>query len=210
MKAIYSVITGDYDMLPVAPYFEGWDCIMFTDYPVKDENNGWEIRQLPKSDNPELQSRYYKIMSHIELSEYDKVCYIDGNQTFLRQPPNNPTWFLHPGRNDIFNEAKQIVRLNKAPKTAIEKQLAYYKSKGYKDSGLYMNGFFVREHKPDINKLHEVWYKETSRFTSRDQLSLPFAIWITGIAPENILHSKEKDKYAIITNGHKQNYYANN
>jgi hypothetical protein len=76
MKAIYSVITGGYDMLPVAPRFDGWDSIMFTDYPIEDETNGWIIRQLKPNTNPLVQSRDIKIRSHVHLPEYDLVCYV--------------------------------------------------------------------------------------------------------------------------------------
>ena len=208
-KAIVSVVTGGYDQIPLGPYFEGWDSIMFTDQDT--DGRGWEIRQLPKVDNPLVQSRDIKIRPHLHLPEYDLICYIDGNQKFLQEPPSEPIWYRHAKRTDIFQEAKQIIQNGRFPRSLIVDQINYYRSKGYKDTGLYLNGYHVRSTRNEkINKMHEIWFEETCRFSPRDQLSLPFAIFLTGTYPENIRPISNKEKYAIVTIGHKQDYYANN
>jgi hypothetical protein len=201
MKAIYTVITNNYDEIPKAPIYKGWDVILFTDIELED-NKGWEVRKLNKSDNPLLQSRDIKIRSHVHLKEYDLVCYIDGNQKLLKEPPNKPTWYTHARRNNIFEEAKQIIINGRFEADKINEQIDYYKNDGYEDCGLYLNGFFVRDHSKDINKLHERWYKETSRFVPRDQLTLPYSIWYTGIEPKNIISYKTKEETSIVLKGH--------
>jgi len=210
-KALCSVITGGYDMLPVAPKLDDWDVIMFTDYPIEGNVNGWEIRNLPKVDDPLIQSRDIKIRTHVHLPEYDMVCYIDGNQQLLKPPPNEPVWYQHAKRTNIFQEANQIIKNGRFPKDLINAQMDYYRSQGYEDCGLYLNGFHVRSNRDEaINELHEFWFAETCRFSPRDQLSLPYSIWYTGIEPTNIQWPSDKEKYAIVVKGHKQNYYANN
>ena len=204
-KAIFSVITGDYDRITPAPNFPDWDCIMYIDREV-DDPKGWTIRQLDKSSDPLIQSRFIKIRSHIHLSEYDLVCYIDGNQYFLKEPPSYPIWFSHTRRENIFQEADQIIKNGRFDKNAIQPQINYYQEKGYEDQGLYLNGFFVREHNERINKLHDVWFRETTRYVPRDQLSLPFAIFITGIEPENIKPASLKEKFAVVKYAHQQKY----
>ena len=208
-KVIYSVITGGYDNLLVAPQFKGWDVIMFTDRDFED-SKGWEIRKLPKSQNPLIQSRDIKILSHIHLPEYDLVCYTDGNQKIIKEPPSQPVWFLHDKRPSIFVEGKQIIINGRFPADKINEQIDYYNAQGYKDCGLYLNGFFVRDHSPEINKLHEEWFKETCRFTPRDQLSLPYTIWKTGITPKNLYSAKHKGQWAIVTQAHTQLYETKN
>lgn len=207
-KVIVSVITGGYDELPQAPSFQGWDSIMFTDANVTDPK-GWEIRQLPKVEDSLLQSRDIKIRPHLHLPEYELYCYIDGNQKMKTAPPDFPIWFTHIRRTNIFQEAKQIINNGRFPADIINQQIDYYKKQGYKDQGLFLNGFHVRRNKEDINKLHDVWYEETSKFAPRDQVSLPYAVWKTGIKPENIVTGHKKGHYAIITIGHKQNYVDN-
>lgn len=205
-KVIYTVITGNYDEVLPAPNYPGWDCILFTDKEVDDY--GWEVRQIEKGDSL-IQSRDVKIRSHKWLPEYDLYCYIDGNQKFIKPPPNEPIWFMHQRRKNIFEEAQQIINNGRFPTDIINAQIDYYKEQGYEDCGLYLNGFHVRRNDEDINYLHDVWFKETCRFVPRDQLTLPYAMWLTGIYPEEI-HSGHDQRYTIITKGHKQDYYANN
>jgi hypothetical protein len=200
-KAIYTVITGGYDTLKPAPHFKGWDTVAITDT-FHDENEWDIVVQIPKSENPLLQSRYFKIMSHDLLRDYDLVCYIDGNQRLINPPPSVPTWFSHPRRNNIFDEAQAIINLKRFDDQTVLDQIVHYEQTGYKDRGLYMNGFFVREHNDEINELHNVWYQETTKYTHRDQLSLPYAIHKTGIYPTNIRPSQEKFKHAVIIKGH--------
>ena len=204
-KAIYSVITGGYDDIIPVPDFYGWDKIMFTDADIED-GKGWSIRKLPKVSDPLIQSRDIKIRSHVHLYEYDLVCYIDGNQKFINEPPSTPLWIKHPRRTDIFQEAKQIIINGRFKAEDINPQIDYYKSKGYMDKGLFMNGFFVRDHSEEINKLHDIWYEETCRYTPRDQLSLPFAIFKTGIFPKNIQHARTKQAIALVNYAHTQKY----
>ena len=207
-KAICSVITGGYDQLPKAPSFFKWDSIMFTDMEVEN-SKGWKIIKLPKVDDPLVQSRDIKIRLHKHLPEYDLYCYIDGNQKFIKDPPDSPIWFKHQRRTNIYQEATQIINNGRFPKDIMEEQISYYKSQGYKDQGLFLNGFHVRRNNTLINELHEVWFEETCRFAPRDQVSLPYAIWKTGIKPENI-QSGHAQRFTVITKGHKQNYYASN
>lgn len=196
-KVIYTVITNQYDNLIKIPNFKGWDKIAFIDTNIND-SKGWEVRQIEKSDNPIQQSRDYKIRSHIYLYNYDLVCYIDGNQLLLKEPPSSPIFFRHTRRKNIFEEAKQLIINGRFSAEYINPQIKYYKDQGFNENGLYLNGFFVRDHSPEINTLHEIWYAETLRFTPRDQLTLPYAIYKTGIKPKNIVDEKIRHTYSKV------------
>ena len=204
-KAIFTVITNSYDTLLPAPRYSGWDSILFTDVRPIDAK-GWEVRKLPKSKYPYLQSRLYKIKSHEYLSEYDLVCYLDGNQKLISAPPEEPIWFIHPRRKDIYQEAKQLIKNGRFSAEDVNAYIEYARRLGYQDSGLFLNGFFVRRHCPDINHLHDYWYKETRKTIPRDQLTLPVAIWRTAIWPENISYPNIKEQLCIIKNLHQSQY----
>ena len=206
-KAIYSVITNGYDRLPNAPRYEGWDTIMFID--DKPENNkGWEIRVIGKSKKPVLQSREYKILSHVHLPEYDMVCYVDANQKMLQAPSDHPIRFYHPKRQDIFQEAAQIIKNGRFPAEEINEQISYYIKQGYRDQGLFLNGYSVRSNRDErINRLHDVWYEETARFTPRDQLSLPYAIYKTGIKLLDPKGPQIKERFAIVERAHNEKVF---
>ena len=50
------------------------------------------------------------MLSHLYLSEYDLVCYVDGNQKIIQEPPSHPIWFKHDRRKDIYEEGQQLIK----------------------------------------------------------------------------------------------------
>jgi hypothetical protein len=198
-KAIFTVITGGYDKPQPPPNFKGWDSIMFSDY---DHDTGWDMVEIDATLNPFLQSRKYKMLSHLYLDDYDLVCYIDGNQKLLREPPSHPIWFKHDRRKDIFEEGEQLIKNGRYTAEQINSHLDYIRSLGFRNRGLYLNGFFVRDHSYEINLLHECWYSETAKHSHRDQLTLPVAIWITKVFPKNIQPEKMRHNYSHVVKPH--------
>ena len=53
-------------------------------------------------------------------------------------------------------------------------------------------------------RLHDCWYEETARFTPRDQLSLPYAVWKTGVPLPNLKGPRAKESYAIVQRAHNE------
>ena len=205
-KCIYTVITGNYDRLQPAPNFPGWDTVLFTDQDVP-QKMGWTVRSVYYLDNPVLESRRIKILSHQFLSNYDLVCYVDANQKLLKPPPSKPVWFHHVRRKTIFEEARQLIINGRFPEDEVNKMMSHYINNDYQDCGLYLNGYFIRRHTPEINLLHDIWFEETERFLPRDQLTLPYAIFRTGIFPENrIFDLRIKESYAIVKKPHVKKY----
>lgn len=196
-KAIISVLLGKYDTLKPAPKYKGWDAILFTDthYP---NSLGWTIHKV-KSDNPLHDSRYYKWLTHQILPMYNLFCYMDASMELIGNPPEKTTWFKHPLRRSVKNEATAIKKLVKAPNQLVDAQLSEYKNQGFTDkNGLYQNGFFVRENSFEINHLCETVYNITSIFTNRDQLALPFALFQTNIKLKNVLPGRHVGQYIRI------------
>ena len=199
-KAIYTVITGGYDTVVNAPRYKGWDNVLFCDEYI--DSKGWDLEKIDKSNNPAVLSRKIKMLSHKHLSEYDLVCYVDGNQRLLKEPLHEPIWFRHSRRKNIYEEARQLIINGRYTAQEINAHIRYFIDQDYKDRGLYLNGYFVRDHSPEINKLHEVWYEETTKYSHRDQLTLPFAIFKTGVEPKNIQPEYIKGSFAAVTHAH--------
>jgi len=123
--------------------------------------------------------------------------------TLKQEPPDYQTWFSHPSRETVKEESERIVYLDKAPKKEIERQMEYYKNQGFTDeNGLYQNGFFIRHHEKDINKVCTTVYEITKKHSYRDQIALPFALYKTGYRFENVRPGKESHRYFNIW-GHK-------
>ena len=185
-KAIFTVLFGEYDELRNAPSYKGWDSILFTDKPPKNAK-GWQVRIVKLELSTEKESRRYKLLSHLYLSEYSLVCYMDANMDLRQEPPSRPIWFTHPRRNYVFEEARQIIRLKKADSGQVDRQMKAYLDAKFKDRfGLYQNGFFVRAHNEKMNKLMQVTFATVEKFTHRDQLALPYAVFVCGYKPEGL------------------------
>jgi hypothetical protein len=201
-KTIFTCLFDDYDELREAPNYPGWDCIMFSDRSPKNKM-GWQIRKVERWDNPKKQSRHYKIISHIHLSEYDLVCYIDANVELIHEPPSHPIWTKHGAGRNLFQEAKHLIASKLDSRTVIDRQMIFYSKSGIKvNIPVFQNGFFVREHNDKINRLHEEWWSHIEQFSHRDSISLPYAIKKTNIWPENFQDASVFNVYAKIACNH--------
>lgn len=175
-KCIFTVLIGNYDTLLTAPQFDGWDSILITDQKLPDYI-GWTVKHVEP--DPELGdrklSRKYKILSHVYLQEYDLVCYIDANVSLLTEPPYETTFFSHPQRRNVQQEAVAVIKLKKDTQATVQKQFSVYRKSGFRDNvGLWCNRFFVRDHGHELNTLFNCWWKEIEQHSYRDQLSLPY------------------------------------
>lgn len=182
-KVIFTCLFGQYDNLTPAPNYKDWDAVLFTDT-MPNNPMGWKVRVVKNELSPEKESRRFKFLSHIYLSEYDLVCYIDANMTLTREPVSHAIWFKHSQRLTVFDEAKKIVQLGKDNEEVVKAQMRMYLEMKYKDYPLMQNGFFVRTHNDRMNKLMERTFSVIEKYSYRDQIALPFACWKSGYTPD--------------------------
>lgn len=186
-KALFTVFLGGYDHPPIAPRYAGWDTVVFTDQKV----DGWDrVIHVKPTDIPAVESRRYKWLSHLFLPEYDQVCYFDANMKIVWPLPEYPFRIRHFKRRTVREEADACnAQVHRCTVESIENQMAAYT--GFTDQvPLYLNGFFSRLHNPIENALHEKVFEIVQKYTPRDQLALPYAMWLSGYAQE-----KEEDGY---------------
>ncbi|KAK6115858.1 hypothetical protein DH2020_008127 [Rehmannia glutinosa] len=90
----------------------------------------------------------------------------------------------HGARSSVYDEAKAVVKKNKATPEEVEVQLTQYRQDGLPEDKRF-NGkkalaeasIIVRKHTPMTNLFMCLWFNEVVRFTSRDQLSFPYVLW---------------------------------
>jgi hypothetical protein len=181
-KVLFSVCLGDYDNIPPLMPVAGYESIMITDNPDL-KCAGWEKLIVPRGIDNQKRSRRYKLLPH-ELIDADVYAYIDANQEI--RCDLNPLLesafkggFLtsrHPNRACVYDEAERIKSLKKAKVRAINAQTKAYRREGLpENTGLFANGFFVRDR--SFDKFCERWYEEIEKYTYRDQLSLAYLVW---------------------------------
>jgi|YelNatPaOPRAMG01_1025707.scaffolds.fasta_scaffold06664_5 hypothetical protein len=196
---IYTAIFGDKDTL-LEPRFipPGCDFICFTD---SDDFKSpvWQIRKgEPVSNDPVRNARFYKVMPHRFLSEYEYSVWVDGN-ILVRGDVNkliekylakvNIACFNHAEnkadpRNSVYEEAEALVKMAARGKfkddpEVIKKQMEAYKAAGFPDNnGLIVSMEMIRRHNEgDVIKSMEDWWNEIKNYSRRDQLSFNYIAW---------------------------------
>ena len=112
--------------------------------------------------------------------------------------------FKHPERDCLYDEAKTLIELTEGPGgdydtlDNIHRQLEFYKEEGFpKDFGLFELSASIRKNTPQIQTMNLKWWEIICRFSSRDQISLPFVL--------NSLNIDVKVLPGFANNGLKQN-----
>lgn len=206
--AVYTVLTNGYDTLrPIRPE-RGFDYFVFTD--DKDFMvAGWQPILIEKGDV--YKQREIKLLPHKHLPNHNVTIYVDANmqlrlsvQQILRAFKGGVMLSKHLKRNCVYEEAKECIAQNKAPKEKIEKQVKRYRKMGFPERfGMWSTGFIVRENSERVNAFCEVWNKELQSQTHRDQLSIGYAIKEIGIKPQQISYQQMRRFVRINKHKHK-------
>lgn len=187
-KAIYTVITNDYDVLRT-PRVRQPECdyICFTDNPLL-KSDSWVVVLIEKPSR-HLQ-REIKILAHKYLPEYDMTIYVDANMEIIRNfkameisaRKHGIALIKHNKRNCLYQEALTVVAINKDKSTFVEPQITAYRAEGMPvNYGMYCSGVMIRFNTPAVNDFCELWWAEVEKHSHRDQLSITYALWKTGL-----------------------------
>jgi cellulose synthase/poly-beta-1,6-N-acetylglucosamine synthase-like glycosyltransferase len=192
---IYTVITGNYDRPIELPPLKGIDAYLFTDNPNMTSDT-WKIQLLPPSDRPKHASRKVKALYMDYLPNYDLCIYIDGNMQikgdihrFIRTYYKGG--FLtcsHPVRRTVEDEVRACEMIGKDTGESLNTTLQALKlSTGMsKTKQLYESGFIVRDYSENTQALCRTWWSMIEQGTHRDQISLPFAAFASGVYPKTV------------------------
>ncbi|POO03194.1 hypothetical protein TorRG33x02_012550 [Trema orientale] len=152
------------------------------------------VRNLPFSDQ-RLNGKIPKMLAHRLFPRAKYSIWVDSKSQFRRDPlgvleallwRSNSVLAIseHGARCSVYDEAKAVVKKNKAKPDEVEVQLTQYRNDGLPEDKRF-NGkkalaeasVIVREHTPVTNLFMCLWFNEVVRFTSRDQLSFPYVLW---------------------------------
>ena len=196
-RVVYTCVTNGYDRVipPVAPV-PGVDYILFTDRPEADRVDGWITRaiKVPEGLSSSLSNRYYKLLPHKVLPEYDDSLYLDSNIAIIGSlapffddvfsGPENMMLYCHPVRDTVAAEAAVIAETgrSKAPEK-LKGEIARYRADGFPDNlGLTSNPILARRHMaPEVIAAMDLWWDLLGEGSGRDQLSLPYVRWKLGL-----------------------------
>tara|TARA_R110000803_G_scaffold137035_3_gene204055 strand:+ start:301 stop:972 length:672 start_codon:yes stop_codon:yes gene_type:complete len=177
--------------------FDGVDYIAFVDH--KHDCSVWEQRNalnftLDNKYNGRRNAKIYKVLPQMFLPEYDYWFWVDSTHEVIVHPKEIIEKYLgeseiglwkHTDRNCSYKEAEIINQLNYDHKSLVNEQINYYSSMGYpKNNGLYELPVSIRKNTDNTKILNLRWWEQICRYSSRDQISMPFVLWKTNITPK--------------------------
>jgi hypothetical protein len=117
--------------------------------------------------------------------------------------------FSHPCRTTVAEEARACIDQNLDRADLIRKQLAWFESVGFPDNlGLYGTACVVRSHSPLTASLNQLWSWATQRWSHRDQLSFPWALWMLNLAPACLQGRPRGQSFVYGVAAHPNPYFA--
>lgn len=186
--------------------YELIDWYYFTD-DINLKSNFWNIininniEEIKEYDNRQ-KCKYIKMMTHKILPNNSNYIWIDGsfpilNKNFVKdilefeRINNELILYEHNSRNKERTVCHEVIRCHKlADKNKLEMQINDYINDKYpnKRGGLYSSGIIFRKNTQKINELFELWFEHNMKYTTRDQISLPYVLWKLKIKPSKIIH----------------------
>lgn len=185
MKIAYTCIFGSgYTLREPTTKTEGWRYICFTDQCL--ESDVYDIQRVPPGHSRQLDSRRYKILSHVYLPPHRESLYFDAR--FVPVTDLDRFWLQHVGEGDmavmrhhrrdtVWEESQHVVEQGLAPKKVVERQMNRYREAGLPTNGLYAPGVMLRRACVSVRDLEREWWSQLLCGSMRDQLSLPYALW---------------------------------
>ena len=165
------------------------------------------MSSLEKMSSLEI-ARFVKTHPHLYFKDYSQSIWIDGNLQ-IREDMESLGCILgendfiainrHPTKECCYDEAYDVIALNKTNPIQLKKQLKSYKVEGFPtEYGLFETNVLVRKHLDErCIRLMESWWDEIKKWTIRDQMCFTYVLWKNGYT---------SDVVCTIGNGAKQDY----
>ena len=182
---IYTAIYGEHDVLhePTHDFPLDIELVCFTDQPLESER--WEIRRDVSWHESAAAAKWFKMRPHVLFPDDDLTLYLDGNMQPRAACVELPdlyhdaelVTYQHPERPGWHLEAVACIQRGKVePKSMMRQMDRYAAAKLDPCGGLYNGGFLLRRNTHAMTVFNELWWGECSRYTMRDQVSLPYVL----------------------------------
>lgn len=197
---VYTAIFGGYDRPQIpAVVNDRVRYVLFSDRTYPPEQLGpWELHRRQPGGDPRRENRRRKILAHRWFPEADGTLYLDGNLQLLCDPvelvqdceqrdphhsgPGEARLFAfaHHQRRCLYREARAVADARLDRRGTVRRQVGRYLKEGYpRDNGLAWGGCLLR--KRGCERFNDLWWDEVAGHSCRDQISLPYALWKTGL-----------------------------
>lgn len=209
---VYTVVTGGYEQPSDPRDVLGVDAdvVVFTDDPQQLPASMQPIaRRLEFDGAAQLASRHPKMLPHLYFPDHERSIYVDAN-FHLRTDPRplasalgaaHPMTILrHSERTSPLAEARLVVERGFARWADVLEHFSRQQAAGFDPaaSTLSYGGFLARlHHDPSVIEAMEGWWAAFEGGVRRDQLSLDFALWSSGVRPNRLSLHNHRNEYWI-------------
>ena len=194
---VYKCVFSDYDViLRPLKTSKACDYVVVTDNPNMSAP-GWRkhiVSVMPFS-SPKEANLFYRSTFHEHLSSYEASLYLDGNIQICSDITSLFETFIsygtalglqvHPSRISVKEEIEACVNFSKLKSVPDAwAELDHYRSLGFLDDvGMFETGIIIKNHSvKGLDDAMNMWYRIFREFGQRDQISLPYIIWKTGVS----------------------------
>ncbi len=217
--AVYTCIIGSYDVLRLPEHLSPEiDYHVFADIAL----NGYGVFTVHpvepiREADPARRSRHPKLQACHSLRGYDMVIYADANvlirgdltdmvRNFMAS--GTPLGFVpHPARDCLYDEAVDCFIAKRDLASRIVPQMLAYRQEGYPaHQGLHeANLFAFRPKHPGVTAFFDAWWAQLAAGSRRDQLSMGYVLWKSGLAHTLLLGPRENTRthpaFALLKHG---------
>ena len=132
-------------------------------------------------------AKIYKILSTLLFPSYSYIIWSDGTHQLNTDPAKiiqeygdaDMYVFTHFDRACIYQEMQEIINLRLDNCSTIHQQYSFYKRQDFPENfGLYELSSFIKKNTNSTKRLEMMWWEQICKFSSRDQCSFPFCLWM--------------------------------
>lgn len=178
--------------------------LCFSDRPCQVPPYEW-IR-MPPAPDPRMAARRLKVLAdHPLLTSARVTVWHDASYAWTDSPramwgavPDDAEVFAlhHPRRYQIEQEAAAIARYGYLPLGEAEAYVAGYRAEGFTADVLTASGLLGRRRTARTDAFNALWWSEVLRWRGRDQGSLDYAAWKSGVTIHHAPGTIRKNTYA--------------
>lgn len=202
---VYTANFGSYDRIHIPLVKEPFSYRYYSNTLDGQELPVWETIYAYCNDDPKREAGRMKAYSHSQ-PDHDISLWVDASLKFEGDLSPLVEEFIRTGadiamcphrvRKSTYDEARACSKADRDDHDVIRRHMARYRETAFPDDrGMLETTFVLRKNNPNVERFNECWAYEMERGSRRDQLSVMYAEWKTGVRIHRLPYRVNKNPY---------------